>query len=103
VSQLKAFEEGDFKGADKRRQLPARFTKDLEYEVSRNLDHDFKFDIQFYLVAFKGHSEVYDEQWLSRDALMENAAKTVLDYEKKHRISADEPFSEKFRRRKSKR
>ena len=101
VSQLKAFEEGDFKGADKRRQLPAQLTKDLEYEVSRILDHDFKFGIQFYLVAFKGYSEVYDQQWLSRDALMENAAKTVLNYEKKHRISADEPVSKKVRRRKS--
>ena len=101
VSQLKAFEEGDFKGADKRRQLPAQLTKDLEYEVSRILDHDFKFGVQFYLVAFKGYSEVYDQQWLSRDALMENAAKTVLNYEKKHRISADEPVSKKVRRRKS--
>ena len=67
------------------------------------LDHGFKFGVQFYLVAFKGYSEVYDQQWLSRDALMENAAKTVLDYEKKHRISADEPVSKKIRRRKSKR
>jgi hypothetical protein len=78
-------------------------TKDLEYEVSRILDHDFKLDIQFFLVAFKGYSEVYDQQWLSRDALMENAAKTVLDYEKKHIISAGEPVSKKIRRRKSKR
>ena len=62
---------------------------------------DFKFGIQFYLVAFNGYSEVYDQQWLSRDALMENTAKTVLNYEKKHRISADEPVSKKIRRRKS--
>ena len=54
-------------------------------------------------VIFLQYSEVYDQQWLSRDALMENAAKTVLDYEKKHRISADEPVSKKIRRRKSKR
>ena len=46
---------------------------------------------------------MHDQQWLSRDALMENAAKTVLDYEKKHGISADEPVSKKIRRRKSKR
>jgi hypothetical protein len=78
-------------------------TKDLEYEVSRILDHDFKFDIQFFLVAFKGYSKVYDQQWLSRDAMVENAAKTMLDYEKKHRISADEPVSKKIRRRKFKR
>jgi hypothetical protein len=103
MSQLKAFEEGDFKGAGKWRQLPAQLTKDMEYEVSRILYHDFKFGIQFYLVAFKGYSEVYGQQWLSRDALMENAAKTVIDYEKKHRISADEPVSKKIRRRKSKR
>jgi hypothetical protein len=43
MSKLKALEEGDFKGADMRRQLPAQLTKDLEYEVSRILDHDFKF------------------------------------------------------------
>ena len=103
MSQLKAFEEGDFKGADRRRQLPAQLTKDLEYEVSRILDHDFKFGIQFYLVAFKGYSEVYDQQWLSRNALMENAAKTVLDYENKHIITTDEPVSKKIRRRKFKR
>ena len=69
--------------------------------VSSVKRHDFKFGIQFYLVAFKGYSEVYDQQWLSREALMENAAKTVLNYEKKHRISADEPISKKVRRRKS--
>jgi hypothetical protein len=55
VSQLKAFEEGDFKGVGKWRQLPAQLTKDLEYEVSRILDHDFKFGIQFYLVGPRPH------------------------------------------------
>jgi hypothetical protein len=103
MSQLKSFEEDDFKGADKRRRLPAQLTKDLEYEVSRILDHDFKFGIQFYLMAFKRHSEVYDQQWLSRNALMENAAKTVLDYENKHIITTDEPVSKKVRRLQSKR
>ena len=54
-------------------------------------------------MAFKGYSEVYDQRWLSRDALMENAAKIVLDYEKKHIITTDEPISKKAMRRKSKR
>ena len=64
--------EGDFKGADKRRQLPAQLAKDLEYEVGRILEDDFEFGtcIQFYLVAFKGYYEVYDKQWLSRDPMM---------------------------------
>ena len=52
VYQVKAFEECGFKGVDKRRQLPSQLTRDLEYEVSRILDLDFKFGIQFYLVAF---------------------------------------------------
>jgi hypothetical protein len=97
------YRSGIGKGADKRRQLPAQLTKDLEYEVSRILDHDFKFGIQFYLVAFKGYYEVYDQQRLSHGALIENAAKTMLEYEKKHIISTDEPISKKIMRRKSKR
>ena len=73
------------------------------YEVNRILDHGFKFGVEFYLVAFKGYSEVYDQQWLSRDTLMENTAKTVLGYEKKHIITIVEPISKMVRRRKSKR
>ena len=71
----------------------------MEYEVSRILDHAFKFSIVLYLVVFREYSEVYDYQWLSRDALMENAAKTGLNYEQKQKVTTNELVSKKVRRR----
>ena len=48
---------------------------------------------------FREYSEVYDYQGLSRDALMENAAKTGLNYEQKQKVTTNELVSKKVRRR----
>ena len=103
VSSLKPFEEGDFKNPQKNRQLPAELTKDPSYEISRILDDDWKFGEKFYLVGFKGYSEVYDNEWFRRSSLMKDAAKLVLAYEKAKHITVDQPVSKKVRRRKSRR
>ena len=103
VSSLKPFEEGDFKNPQKNRQLPAELTKDPSYEISRILDDDWKFGEQFYLVGFKGYSEVYDNEWFRRSSLMKDAAKLVLAYEKAKHITVDQPVSKTVRRRKSRR
>ena len=39
--------------------------------------------MQFYLVAYKGYSEVNDTEWLRRDNVMVGAKKLILDYERK--------------------
>ena len=73
------------------------------HEISRILDDDWKFGEQFYLVGFKGYSEVYDNEWFRRSSLMKDAAKLVLAYEKAKHITVDQPVSKTVRRRKSRR
>jgi hypothetical protein len=38
--------------------------------------------MQFYLVAYKGYSEVNDTKWFRRDNLTVGAKKLILDYER---------------------
>ena len=40
------------------------------YEIERIIDHDFKFGTQWYKVAWKGYSEVYDSTWEPREELV---------------------------------
>ena len=100
---MKPFEEGDFKNPKKNRQLPAHLAKDLDCEINRILDDDWKFGEQFYLVGFKGYSEVYDDEWFCRSSLMKDAAKIVLAYAKAKHTTDDQPVRKKVRRRKTKR
>jgi hypothetical protein len=86
VSKLKPYHEGDFKNFQKARQLPNEFAKDPDYEISRIVDYKYQFGQQFYLVAFKGYSEVNDTMWFRRDILMKDAKKLVLRYETKNKI-----------------
>ena len=69
-----------------------------EYEIERLIDHDFKFGVQWYKVAWKGWSEVYDSTWEPREELMKNAEKAVLGYEKEHGIKVDAPVRRKAKR-----
>ena len=62
------------------------FAKDPDYEISRIVDYKYQFGQQFYLVAFKGYSEVNDTMWFRRDILMKDAKKLVLRYEAKNKI-----------------
>ena len=71
--------------------------------VSRILDDDWKFGEQFYLIGFKGYSEVYDNEWFRISSRMKDVAKLVLAYEKAKYTTDDQPVSKKVRRRKSKR
>ena len=71
---------------------------DEEYEIDRLIDHDFKFGVQWYKVAWKGWSEIYDSTWEPRSELIQNASKLVLAYEKQHGITASEPTRRKTKR-----
>ena len=70
-----------------------------DYEIERIVDHDFKFGTQWYKVAWKGWSEVYDSTWEPRSDLMKNAAKAVLKYEKENDISEEKPDRRKPKKR----
>ena len=69
------------------------------YEIERIVDHDFKFGTQWYKVAWKGWSEVYNSTWEPRSDLMKNAAKAVLKYEKENDISEEKPDRRKPKKR----
>jgi len=109
VSKLKPFYEGDFKNFSKARQLPAQYAQDPEYEISRIVDNKFQFGMQFYLVAYKGYSEVNDTEWFRRDNLMVGAKKLILEYERKlgidckgNDIVSGNPPTKRVRRKKKK-
>ena len=40
------------------------------YEIERIIDHDFKFGTQWYKIAWKGFSEIYESTWEPRHELM---------------------------------
>jgi hypothetical protein len=86
VSSSKPREEGDFKNPQKNRKLSAQQATDPDYEISRILDDDWKFGVQFYMVGFKGYSELYDDEWFHWSSLMKDAAKIVLSCEKAKHI-----------------
>jgi len=69
------------------------------YEIERIVDHDFKFGTQWYKVAWKGYSEVYDSTWEPRDELVKSASKIVVKYEKDNDIKVDVPKSRKPKKR----
>jgi hypothetical protein len=73
-------------------------TKEV-YEIDRLTDHDYKFGVQWYKVAWKGFSEVYESTWEPRTELMKNASKLVLKYEQENKLSLEDPERRKKRRR----
>ena len=70
----------------------------VDYEIERLIDHDFKFGVQWFKVAWKGFSEVYDSTWEPRSELLKNAKKLVLKYEKEHGITEEAPVRRKTKR-----
>ena len=65
--------------------------------------------MQFYLVAYKGYSEVNDTEWFRRDNLMVGAKKLILEYERKLEIDckgndivSGNPPTKRVRRKKKK-
>ena len=80
------------------RPLPAELRGETEYEIERIVDHDYKFGTQWYKVAWKGWSEVYDSTWEPRDELVKNARRLVSKYDEEHGITADAPERRKTKR-----
>eukprot|EP01050_Picozoa_sp_SAG11_P007258 SAG11_NODE_597_length_8296_cov_12.606123_10_plen_229_part_00 len=69
------------------------------YEIERIIDHDFTFGTQWYKIAWKGFSEIYESTWEPRHELMKNAKETVLKYERKKDIILADRISKKARKR----
>ena len=98
VSRLKPWKDPEV-CRRKARPLPRELRGDEDYEIERIVDHDFKFGTQWYKVAWKGWSEVYDSTWEPRSDLMKKAAKAVLKYEKENDISKEKPDRRKPKKR----
>ena len=97
VSRLKPHRDPDV-CRRKANPFPDMLRGHEEYEIERLIDHDYKFGVQWYKVAWKGWSEVYDSTWEPRSELMKNASKMVLAYEKEQGIKIDEPIRRKAKR-----
>lgn len=97
VSRLKPWKDPEV-CRRKTRLIPAVLQGETEYEIERIVDHDYKFGTQWYKVAWKDWSEVYDSTWAPRSELVKNAEKTVLKYEKEHGLKADAPVRRKTKR-----
>ena len=60
VSSSKSFHDRDSKALHKTRKLPAESAKGPDYNMSRILDHNFKFGTYFSSYDFEGYSRVCD-------------------------------------------
>jgi len=79
--------------------VPKMLRGEKHFEIERLVDHDFKFGVQWFKVAWKGWSEVYDSTWEPREELMKNASKLVTKYEQEHGLTRAEPIRRKPKRR----
>eukprot|EP01050_Picozoa_sp_SAG11_P005729 SAG11_NODE_414_length_9684_cov_7.947522_1_plen_2392_part_00 len=99
VARLRPHQDAQFIRR-KSNPFPKMLRGEEEFEIERILDHDFKHGIQWYLISWKGWSEVYESTWETRSDLMKNARRIVLSYEKEKNISLEEPERRKTRKRK---
>ena len=98
VSKLKPHSDPDMYHR-KSNPFPKTLEGEEVYEIERIIDHDFKFGTQWYKVAWKGYSEVYDSTWEPREELIKGASKLVSQYEKENDIQVDAPQRRKPKRR----
>ena len=99
VARLRPHQDAQFIRR-KSNPFPKMLRGEEEFEIERILDHDFKHGIQWYLISWKGWSEVYESTWETRSDLMKNARRIVLSCEKEKSISLEEPERRKTRKRK---
>ena len=74
---------------------PAEGSDEDVYEVEAILDHDFKFNVLYYLVYWKGPSHIYANDWLPHTELHRSARQILNKYENKHGIDISKPDSYK--------
>lgn len=79
--------------------FPKMLRGEEHFEIERLVDHDFKFGVQWFKVAWKVWSKVYDSIWELREELMKNASKLVTKYEQEHGLTRAEPIRRKPKRR----
>ena len=98
VSRLKPHTDLDMYHR-KSNKFPRTLTGEDVYEIEKIIDHDHKFGTQWYKVAWKGYSEVYESTWEPRDELMKGASALVKQYEKENGISLEAPVKRQPKRR----
>ena len=84
-------------------QLRPKCSAEDVYEVEAILDHDFKFNVLYYLAHWKGHSHIYANDWSPRTELHRSTKQTLNKYENKHGIDISKPDSHKGNAANSKR
>ena len=71
----------------KPRPLPKKFVSGDELEVEIIHDDDLKYNIQWYLVQWKGWPKKTDWTWQARDDLLPGSKKLLESYDLAHDIS----------------
>ena len=74
---------------DASHELPEVEAVDLEYEVERILNHRRRRDMNEFLVAWKGHSEILASTYVSEAELRRNASELLETYMLKNNIQTD--------------
>ena len=72
----------------KKVHIPTNEEDDGDYEVERLLDHhwDPRTKSYYYLVKWKGYSEIFESRWEPRAHLVEGSSKLLEEYDAKHGI-----------------
>jgi hypothetical protein len=71
---------------------PAKGSAEDIYEVEAILDRDFKYNVLYYLVHWKGHSHIYANDWIPHTELHRSAKQILNKYENKHGIDISKPM-----------
>eukprot|EP01052_Picozoa_sp_SAG31_P000101 SAG31_NODE_3_length_45830_cov_42.279701_28_plen_748_part_00 len=102
VSRLKPWTDPDMvKYKNKPRKLPKKFTEGDVLEVDVIHDDDLKYNIQWYLVQWKGWPRKQDWTWQSKDDLLPGSSKLLDEYNSKQGITAGGGRRKKARTRRS--
>ena len=99
MSKLKLASDKSFSSLTQKKVLiPTNEEDDGDYEVERLLDHywDHKTKSYYYLVKWKGFSELFESRWEPRIHL-QGASKLLEEYDAKHgiEVSSQVPQVEK--------
>ena len=96
MSKLKLATDKSFSNlTQKKVHIPTNADDDGDYEVERLLDHhyDSRTKTYYYLVKWKGYSEIFESRWEPRSHLEDGSRELLREYDAKHGIEVSSPDS----------
>ena len=84
----------------KPKKLPKKFNEGDTLEIETIHDDDFKYNVQWYLVQWKGWPRKQDWTWQAREDLLPGSSKLLAEYDSNHNIHDGKGVKKKTRSKK---